>query len=193
MTVAQGLADWLQSRTPPAHCPWTVFQKNLVQKVLEDHHLPARLAQYMPEDKVSGIQDAVEEILGLHPPSWNLVRQMSESVLQLAELGNVILVGRGANLITAHLPQAFHVRLVGSREQRIRRVMEYHKIGQKAATTFVGKEDAGRRRYIRKYFGKDIDDPLLYTLLLNTDALTYDQATEIIGHAVMNRCYAKLP
>jgi len=29
---------------------------------------------------------------GLHPPSWLLVRQMTKTILDLAELGNVILL-----------------------------------------------------------------------------------------------------
>jgi cytidylate kinase len=152
ITVAHQLANWLQGHAPKTPCPWTVFHKNLVERVLEDHNLPQRLSQFMPEDKVSGIGDAMEELLGLHPSSWNLLRQTTETILQLAELGNVILVGRGANVITAHLKHAFHVRLVGSVEQRVLRIQEYHQFGRKAALAYIRNTDAARRRYLRKYF-----------------------------------------
>jgi len=184
-TVANLLADWLQRHGPSGSCPWTVFDKNLVHKALEDHNLPSRLAQFMPEDKVSGIADAVEELLGLHPASWKLVRQTTETILQLAELGHAVLLGRGANVITAHLENAIHVRLVGSTSCRVERVMARHKISRNAALAFLRKTDTGRRRYLQRYFSKDIDDPLLYHFTINTDELEERAVAEWIGNVVL--------
>ena len=31
-------------------------------------------------------------------------------------------------------------------------------------------------RYVKKYFGKDIDDPLLYHLVINTDLVSYGES-----------------
>ena len=184
-SVAYKLAELLQARLPGKTCPWTVFDRNLVEKVLEDHHLPGRLARFMPEDKVSAIADAVEEVLDLHPASSSLVHQMTETILELAELGNVILVGRGANVITASLPNVFHVRLIGSLERRLERVQARHRISREAARKFIRKEDTGRRRYLLRYLGKAIDDPLLYHLIINTDWVPVDQAAELIAHAML--------
>jgi cytidylate kinase len=183
--IAEALAELLNARRPRGTCPWTVFHKNLVQRALEDHHLPARLAEFMPEDKNSDIADAVEELLGLHPPSWELVHQTTETILHLAGLGHVILVGRGANVITARLDHVLHVRLVGSLEPRVARVQEYFHLGRRAASALVRREDAGRARYLRKYFKKDIEDPLLYHLTINTDRIPTGLAAEMIGLAVV--------
>ena len=67
--VAKELAKYLQVHVPNGACPWTVFDRNLVEKVLEDHHLPARLARFMPENRVSEIEDFLDELLGVHPKS----------------------------------------------------------------------------------------------------------------------------
>ncbi len=72
--------------------------------MLEDHDLPAHLAKLLPEDKIAAINEMVDEILGLHPPSWPIVHQSIETILRLAEMGNVILVGRGAPAVTRRLP-----------------------------------------------------------------------------------------
>jgi cytidylate kinase len=185
--IAEKLAALLNARRPRGTVAWTVFHKNLVEKVLEDHQLPSRLAEFMPEDKVSGIADAMEELLGLHPSSWSLMRQTTETILNLAELGHVILVGRGANVITAHLRHVFHVRLVGSLDQRVARVQTYFNLGKRAALTFIRREDAGRARYLRKHFKRDINDPLLYHLTINTDHVPIEEAAEMIGTAVLKR------
>ncbi len=189
ISVAERLATELQARTPPAKCPWTVFHKNLVERILEDHKLPARLAQFMPEDKVSGIADAIEEWFGLHPSSWNLARHATQTILHLAELGNVILVGRGANVVTAHLDHVFHVRLVGCLEKRIPRVMERYQLGEAAARAYIQREDKARARYVKKHFGKDITDPLQYHLVINTDHLTLEEATLLIAAVMLKKYY----
>ena len=58
MAVAAELAAFLQaSQAKPCH--WTVFDKNLVAQVIEDHKLPKEVARFMSEERVSAIQDAV--------------------------------------------------------------------------------------------------------------------------------------
>lgn len=189
--VGMKLAAYLQQAAPESGRPWTVFDRNLVQKVLEDHHLPQRIAQYMPEARQSELQNMLEEMLGLHPDAWSLVRQSAETILQLAELGNVILVGRAANIITSRLRNVLHVRLVAPLERRIQVVMTYHQLSEAAARRFIDEQDHGRRGYVKKYFGRDIDEPLQYHLVLNTGWLSFDEAAQQIGHAVLARFYQR--
>ena len=185
--IAERLAEYLQQHGPKPNAPWTVFDRDLVERVLADHQLPRELARYMPEDRVSAISDMVEELLGLHPPSWTLLRQATETILHLAELGNVILVGYGSNLITAQLENMFHVRLVGSEQKRVKLVESHYGLSHSAALEFMRKEDRGRRRFLKRYFHQEIEDPLLYHLVINTDRVSYEEATRIIGDAVLQK------
>ena len=52
-----------------------VFDRNLVEQVLEDHNLPSYLPRVMPEDRVSDLTDMLHQMFGIHPPFWTLVRQ----------------------------------------------------------------------------------------------------------------------
>jgi cytidylate kinase len=183
--VAEELAKRLQTQGPGDE-PWTVFDKNLVGKVLEEHNLPQRLARFMPEGWSSEFENTIDELCGLHPSAWILVRQTAETILGLAKLGNVIIIGRGANIITAKLTSVFHVRLVASLESRVRRIQENDQLGRKAALEFIECEDRGRKRYLRKHYHKDINDPLLYHVLINTDLICYERAAQMIGEMVSN-------
>ena len=185
--IAQKLADHLQRHGPMPHEPWRVFDRNLIEKVLEDHHWPARYARFVPEDRTSELADFMEEMLGAHPPSGKLVQQTAETVLDLAQEGNVILVGRASNLITRGLPHVFHVRLVASLETRVKRFREVQPVPQRTAERLILQEDRGRKRYVRKYFDEDLDNPLLYDLILNTDTCTYAEAAQVIGEAMLKR------
>lgn len=183
--VARELAGVLDKRAPAEGVKWTVFDKELVEKILEDHNLSKRLAEFMPEDRVSMLDDMITEVLGLHPPSWTLARSASDTILKLAELGNVILIGRGSVLITAKLPHVLHVRLVGSIEHRIRRVMEQLKLERKAAIEFIERADRGHARYVREHFKAEIENPLLYDLVLNTDRVDIPFAAQLIADTLL--------
>jgi cytidylate kinase len=185
--IAERLAAFLQERRPAGPAPWTVFHRTLVERVLSEHNLPAQLARYMPEDRVSYIQDTMEELLGLHPSSTSLVTQVTHTILGLAELGNGIIIGRGANIILARCPTAFHARFICGYEKRVERVRADKGISHAEAREFVHREDAGRERYVRTNFGADIANPQGYHVVLNTEWFTVDQAAELIGLAVLRQ------
>lgn len=185
--VAEALVSGLQTSDPQASPPWTMFDRDLVERVLEDHELPERLAEFMPEDRVSAIADTIDEVLGVHPSAWTLVRKTADTILRLAEIGNVVVIGRGGNVITDRLAYAFHVRLVGSVPRRIQHLQDYLHVDPSEAAEYLRTRDAARKRYVAKYYGKDIDDPLLYHLVIDTDRVTYEEAARLILGAVHER------
>jgi hypothetical protein len=187
VTVGKALARYLDGVVPSPGCHWTVFDENLVERVLTDHHLPKRLKAYMREDKVGEVTTIIEEILGLHPPSWTLFHHTVDTVLKLASLGQVILVGRGANLMTASKPGVLHVRLIGSLEHRIAHVSRYYDVSETDARKLVKRKDAASRRFVRQHFSVDNGDPLLYDLVINTDRLRDDAVAEMIGGALIEK------
>ncbi len=187
VTLGVALADYLNARSPKGSVPWTLFDKNLVHQILQDHELPARIADFMREDRHAGVEDAVGEILGLHPSAWRLIQHTTETVLRLAEMGNVILVGRGSTVITQHMPRAFHVRVIGSIEPRIDRIRKLFGLSRRESAARIEREDRARQRYMRKYFKRDPDDPLLYDLVLNTDRVSIAEGARMIGDAVIAR------
>jgi cytidylate kinase len=63
-------------------------------------------------------------------------------------------------------------------------VRERLQVGPKEAAEYVRSEDVARGRYVRKYYGVDIEDPLLYDALINTDRVSYRDAARLIADAV---------
>lgn len=185
LVVAEKLAHYLQERSRRA-AAWTVFDRNLMDKVLEDHNLPGYLAKFLPEDRISQLEDFLDEIFEVHPPARTIVHQTAETMLKLAALGNVILIGRGGNVVTARLPDVLHVRLVAPFEKRVAHAHKYYHMTMAEAHKFCLTEDQGRARYLKKYFNADINDPLLYHMVINTGQLNYAAAARLIGEAVLN-------
>lgn len=184
-TVADELVMYLQPHTSPEH-RWTIFDKNLIEKVLEEHHLSKRIAEFVPEGYKSLFTEAIEQWRGLHPPTTTIVKHSAETIWNLAASGYVILVGRAANIITERLPNVFHVRLVGSLEHRIARVEKVYEMDRTKAREFIRSQDTAKQRYTKGYFNRDIDDPLLYHMIINTDDISYKHAARLIGDAVIS-------
>ena len=185
--VAEKLARYLEQHAAGDACPWTVFDRNLMDKVLEDHNLPTRLAQFLPEDRMSQIEDVLADVFEVHPPAQTMIEQTTETILKLAGLGNVIIIGRGSPVITAQLPHVLRVRLVAPLELRITHVSEFYRLTRTEACKFCLSQDRGRERYLKKYFKADINDPLLYHLTVNTGLVSFDDAAKLIGDAVLNQ------
>jgi len=179
------LIKYLQAHDPTSPLPWTLFDKNLVSQVLTDHQLSQDLAKFMNEERSSAVEDAIEEFLGLHPSEWAMFEKTSESILRLAHTGNVVIVGRGANLIIGSWAKAFHVRLIGSEAVRVRRVQEIQHVTEEEARVVVRRTDRARKSLVRRHFSRDIDDPKLYHLVLNTDLMGLELAATIVGQAAL--------
>ena len=181
------LKDILQQNQSEEYGKWEIFDKNIIEKILEDHQLPERLGKLFREERKSSITYMMNELLGLQPSTYTLLHKTVQTILQLAQMGNVIIVGRAATIITEHLHNAFHIRLVAPLEDRIKRVMDYYRLGRKDAIDKIKSDDISRMEYMRDNFHKDINDPLLYHMVINTHLLNYTEAAKTIASAVINK------
>ncbi len=181
------LVDYLNSFSIKDYNDWTYFDKDLINKVMEDHHLPSHFKKYLEEEKVPKIEGWFGEILGVSPSKISLLHKTSKTILHIAEFGDAIIIGRGANIILANHAKTFHIRLVAPEIFRIENAIELYNIDRKTATEFIRKEDLARKDFISKYFHKNIEDPLSYHVTINTNLLKASEIAEMIGHCVIKR------
>ena len=159
---------------------WVLMDRDLLSYALAHHELPGQLERYLPEDRVSEIDSLIGEIMGLHPSIWSLEQQVAQAIVQFAHVGRIIFVGRAAALLTLSLPGGFHVRLVASKDTRVRRMMSLHGILASEAEAQIEHTDHGRRRFVRSHFASDIDDPHTYDIVINTDRITPGTAASLV-------------
>ncbi|MFO7445512.1 MAG: cytidylate kinase-like family protein [Ignavibacteriaceae bacterium] len=185
--IGERLVNYLEKFKLPGSPRWTIFDKNLITKVLEDFHLPMHLEKFLVEDKYSAVSSIITELLTGEPSTWILVNKEIQTVYRLGKIGNAIIIGRGSNFITSKLKNSFHVRLVAPLEQRVKHVEELYNLDKREAALFIKKEDTARKNFVYSHFHKDLEDPLHYHLVLNTALLTHSQCAKIIGKAVLKR------
>jgi Cytidylate kinase-like family len=185
--LSQMLVDTFSKYDYDAKQPWAIFDQNLIEKVLQDNHLPLKLGEIMEERKYSAMTSILNELIAGQPGTWTLFHKTTETILQLAYMGYCIIVERGGNLITSKMDNCFHVRLIGSEEDKITHVMEIYNLDRREAVDYIKKEDENRKEYISHYFHKDVEDPLLYDFVINTSTMKHQEAAELITDFVIKK------
>ncbi|HEY3825863.1 MAG TPA: cytidylate kinase-like family protein [Bryobacteraceae bacterium] len=97
----------------------------------------------------------------------HLVILFEKVVTELAESGNCVIVGRGANWFLRHRNDAFHAFLFAPYDEKMRRIMAQGDTEQEA-DRLLESVDRERAAFIRKYYGKEWPDRSLYDLMINT-------------------------
>jgi Cytidylate kinase-like family len=100
--------------------------------------------------------------------SGRMVEFVRDYLLQIAEQGNCVVVGRGAACILAKAPSTFHVFVYASMWRKIRWFEEQFPEHAKHAEQELLATDRRRAAYIRQYHEQDWTDRRLYHLMLNS-------------------------
>jgi len=115
-------------------------------------------------------------------PEWDdrtLAEATRRVIVSLADTGGYVILGRGAQAILADRTDACHLSLVGEMRDRAQRVARWQEVDIKEAAARCERVDAERANYVRRFYGRDIRDPLLYDTVLNTSRISLDVATDI--------------
>ena len=185
--ICERLVDYFNQRAIENYDDWAYFDRTLMEKVMEDHHLPDRFKKFIEEDKPIAVDSWFSEMLGITPSKLGIVRKTTHTILKLAEFGDSILVGRGSTIITGKFPNAFHIRLIAPLNYRIENAMKLYNFDRKTTTEFIKQEDEARINYVSKYFHRNIEDPLLYHTVVNTYRLSFEEIAEMLGHCLIKR------
>jgi cytidylate kinase len=96
-----------------------------------------------------------------------MVAVLHKVVEDVASRGNSVIVGRGAPYILRNRPDAFHVFIYASEEEKVRRIMTLGKT-EREAIQLVQEVDSERAAFIRHYFNKEWPLRSLYHLMINS-------------------------
>jgi cytidylate kinase len=111
-----------------------------------------------------------------------------ESVIkELAASQSIVIRGRGSQFILKDYPGAFHVFVVAPLTIRVNRVMGGRKLDEKAAKQEINRFESSRREFIKRYFKAELEDPIHYDLVINTEHLSFEDAASIIIDALSLR------
>jgi hypothetical protein len=171
--------------------PWVVVDKDLGERVIEDHHLPKRISGFFSGEQTLSIDEHIEGMLGISVPGATMIASMTRTIVQLARIGQVILIGRAAHVITAKFPRAVHVRIIGSFDRRVERIAQSKRCSRDEAATEVSTVDQQRRHFAATYFHSNLDDMERYDMIFNTDRISVEEGAFLIAQLVSSPDFRK--
>ncbi len=101
-------------------------------------------------------------------------------IAQVAEEGDIVILGRGSQYILSDHPDAYHILLVSDFESRVGFMEKNYDLSEKKAAQVVRNEDKRRINLYRKLGKENFDDPSLYHLTLNMSRLGMEKAKNLV-------------
>ena len=105
---------------------------------------------------------------------------MTGIIRELAARGEVVILGRGSQMILADMPRALHVLCVAPRKLCANRLAERDEIGMEDAIRRTAESDRARCAFYKKFWRVEVEDPKLYDLTIDTSRLSYEIATQVV-------------
>ncbi len=101
-------------------------------------------------------------------------------IAQIADEGDVVILGRGSQYVLDDHPDAYHLLLIDEDRHRIKFLKEHYDLSEKRARNLILSEDKRRVNLYRKLGKKDYDNPALYHLVINMSRFTLEAARDLV-------------
>ncbi len=151
---------------------------NYIEKLQISEAL-ARLGFSVSEiDKYDEKKPSIWQTLSMHKSKFaHLIRA---AVCEIAVEDNVVIVGRGGQVILKDIPGTVNLRIIAPFATRVARLKEKQGIEEKDAERIIRQSDRDSSGYLSNYFDADLNDDDLYDLVINTRDMTLSTSVDLI-------------
>lgn len=113
-------------------------------------------------------------------------------ILEMAARDNVVLAGRSSTIVLRQVPHVVRVRTTAPERARAQRLEQQLGLTHEAALEYVRHSDRERAARVKFLYHVDVDDPLLYDLVLNTDRLTVEKGAALIRETLRDERFQSI-
>jgi cytidylate kinase len=156
---------------------YTLVDRAHLEQLIQSHGLTGRELDESDEEPAEpgGPADQVH------------VDYLQEVLLDLAVKEDLVVLGRGGQILFRDCPWALHVRIVASAAARRAALQARQPVTDTEADALLAEADRQRTEWIRRHYGVDWADPAQYDLIVRTDRLGVEDAAALIGLAAERR------
>lgn len=163
---------------------WRLYDKEIVDHIANNSRVREDMVRQLDEKTRGRMHNMILRMLRMPEEAPFGQEEYHDSLMKtlatLAARGEAILVGRGANFALRWVEHGLHVRITGSLEKRIQALSQLWRVSSEIARRRVFDIDAERRAFIRHHFKQDVNDLCFYSLVINTDHVSTEQAVRSI-------------
>ena len=169
--------------------------KNLGYELIEKSQISAFLLEhgFSPSeiDQYDETNPSLLQHLSMQKKVFN--HAIRAAIYELAVKNNVVIVGRGAQVVLKDIPGTFNIRVIAPYAARIERLMEQTGNERKKVQYEIQQSDRNSSGYVHTYFNVNWDDNECYDLILNTQKMTCNTCAEMITRAVVGDEFRRSP
>ena len=165
--LAQKAQVWLaDSQTEPS----SVSQRLI--EAFPQVHTANYLERFLDQDKRSSQE------ISAH------FEDLARVIQQLAEIGNLVLLGRGSQFILEHDPKVLKVLMVADMESRVSFLTEAYRLNTQQAKRMIQQADKERAKVMSRFRPDEEHEATVYHMVLNTSLLSLESAKALLIKAV---------
>jgi cytidylate kinase len=160
---------------------WTLVTKEILEKSAAELKTdPKRVETVMDAEENNFFDEMLESLIDQYYVSNHIIIKTIQNIIRSYSFdGNVVIVGRASEAITANIAKSLHIKLIAPLEFRIKHIAEHHALTFKEAREKI-KEIDKKRVEMMSYFGGDKPDNELYDLILNKAKFNDEEICDII-------------
>ena len=195
-TIGKKLADKLGVR---------FCDKELIKELSKRFNLTPQTIEHLKSEKKNWLSDFIHRLAPAPSPAGfissdpvygkefnptvttdEIFEAEKEILRAMAEAESCVIAGRSGFFVLKDFPNKVDIFITASKENRIVRTMEKQNFPRELAEEVLGKVDKARENYIQRFAGVSRYDARNYSLTMNVDGMTEDEAVEVIL-AYLNR------
>jgi hypothetical protein len=144
---------------------WTIYDKALLEVVSDRDRLAPSLLE--------GLGDPARQLGAFaflvpgYVPQSRVFDHVKKHMVQVADAGNAIIIGRGGAIITQKMGNCFHFRLVASLDFRVASMAKRLEITEAEALKLVRINELARENFIQECLGASPADASYYDAVFN--------------------------
>ncbi len=105
-------------------------------------------------------------------------------IKKLVDWGNVVIVGRGGQVLLRNVSHVLHVRVIAPLEFRIENIMRQKGLTREDALKYISEKDRAAQEYLYRFYNVDWNDPELYHIVFNMGMLKIDYAVKVVKELI---------
>ena len=161
-------------------------EQEVIAKEMPPSSLLGRIAEALTHSYAFG-----DGMAGAYLPVWQIplddtryLQALESVVRELARSQPLVILGRGSHFILKDYPGTLHILAVAPLKVRVERVMQDLKLNREAAKLEITRFDNGVREFSKRYFKAEMEDPVYYDMVINTERFSFQAAASIVVNAL---------
>jgi len=167
---------------------WRLISKEILEKSAKKLKVdPSKLDEIMSRQEQNVFEEIIMSFSGKSYPNDIKIKNTIRNVIKnLAQNGNVIIIGRGGVGITHDFPKSLHIKFLAPMDWRIKNIAKRKNFSRDKAEEFVHRLDI-KRKEMRQFYLQKNDDITDYDIAYNVGTLKPEEVVDSISNLIASR------